>query len=141
MSPATLRTIIVVILFIHAVGHFQGILVGLGVVSTEKWNIHSWLLDGPLGEKGSRILGLILWAVLFLGFLALAFAFLGIGLPHSLWRPLAVPLAVVGLLTLIAYWNSFVLFFPNKIGALAVDLALIASLLFLNWPGEAAIGF
>lgn len=141
MNSATFRTITAVVLFIHAVGHIQGVLVGLGLVSTEKWNIRSWLLDGLLGEKGARILGLVLWAALFLGFLAVALAFLGIGLPHSAWRQLAVPLAGVGLVTLVAYWNSFVLFFPNKIGALAVDLALLAGLLLLNWPSEAQLGY
>jgi hypothetical protein len=140
MSPKTLRTIIAIFLFIHAVGHIQGIVASLGLIKSETWNIRSWLFDGLLGEKGSRILAMILFAVCVLGFLATALSFMGIGLPHQSWRTLAIIFAFPSVLSLIAYWNAFVLFF-NKIGAIAVNGWILIGLLILQWPSETEIGF
>ena len=140
MSPKALRTIIAIFLFVHAIGHIQGVIASLGVVKSETWNVRSWLFDGLLGEKGSRILALILFSDCVLGFLATAFSFLGIGLPHDLWRTLAVIFAIPSVLGLIAYWNAFAMFF-NKIGAIGVNAWILVGVLMLNWPSEADLGF
>jgi len=140
MTPNTLRSIIAIFLFVHAIGHIQGIVASLGVIKSETWNVRSWLFDGLLGEKGSRTLAMILFAVCVLGFLATAFSFLGIGLPHEPWRTLAVIFAVPSVLGLIAYWNAFAQFF-NKIGAISVDGWILVGLLLMSWPSEAEIGF
>ena len=140
MSPKTLRTIIAIFLFVHAIGHIQGIVASLGVIKSETWNVRSWLFDGLLGEKGSRTLATILFAVCTLGFLATAFSFVGIGLPHDPWRTLAIIFAVPSVLGLVAYWNAFAQLF-NKVGAIAVNGWILIGLLLLNWPSEAEIGF
>ena len=140
MSPKTLRTIIAIFLFVHAIGHIQGIVASLGVIKSETWNVRSWLFDGLLGEKGSRMLAMILFAVCVLGFLATAFSFLGIGLPHEPWRTMAVIFAVPSVLGLIAYWDAFAQLF-NKVGAIGVNGWILIGLLLLNWPSEAEIGF
>ena len=140
MSPKTLRTIIAIFLFVHAIGHIQGIIASLGVIKSETWNVRSWLFDGLLGEKGSRMLATILFAVCVLGFLATAFSFLGIGLPHEYWRTLAIVFAVPSVLSLIAYWNAFAQLF-NKVGAIGINGWILIGLLLLNWPSDAEIGF
>jgi len=140
MSPKVLRTIIAIFLFVHAIGHIQGIIASLGVVKSDTWNVRSWLFDGLLGEKGSRILALILFSVCVVGFLATAFSFLGIGLPHDLWRTLAVIFAIPSVLSLIAYWNAFAMFF-NKIGAIGVNAWILIGVLIFSWPSEADLGF
>ena len=140
MSPKTLRTIIAIFLFVHAIGHIQGIVASLGVIKTETWNVRSWLFDDLLGEKGSRILAMILFAVCVLGFLATAFSFLGVGLPHELWRTLAIIFAVPSVLGLVAYWNAFAQLF-NKVGAIGVNGWILIGLLLLKWPSETEIGF
>ena len=140
MSPKTLRTIIAIFLFVHAIGHIQGIVASLGVIKSETWHVPSWLFDGLLGEKGSRTLALILFIVIVVGFLATALAFLGIGLPHSAWRTLATIFAIPSVLSLIAYWNAFAMFF-NKIGAIGVNAWILIGLLIMNWPSEAELGF
>ena len=140
MSPKTLRTIIAIFLFVHAIGHVQGIIAALGVIKSETWNVRSWLFDGLLGEKGSRMLAAILFAVCALGFLATAFSFLGIGLPHEYWRTLAIVFFVPSVLGLIAYWNAFAQFF-NKVGAIGVNGWILIGLLLLKWPAEAELGF
>ena len=60
MTPRTLRTIFAAILFVHAIGHIQGVLSALGLFNSESWHPKSWLFDTLLGEKASRILALIL---------------------------------------------------------------------------------
>jgi len=140
MTPTMLRTIIAIFLFVHAIGHIQGIIAAMGVIKSETWNVRSWLFDGLLGEKGSRSLAIILFAVCTLGFLATAFSFLGIGLPHDPWRTLAIIFAVPSVLSLIAYWNAFAQLF-NKIGAIGVNGWVLIGLLLLKWPSEAEIGF
>ena len=140
MSPKTLRTIIAIFLFVHAIGHVQGIIASLGLIKLENWNIRSWLFDGILGEKGSRTLAIILFSLCALGFLATALSFIGIGLPHESWRTLAIIFAVPSVLTLIAYWNAFAMFF-NKVGAIGVNAWILIGVLLLKWPSEAEIGF
>lgn len=140
MTPKTLRTIIAIFLFVHAIGHIQGFVASLGLIKSETWNVRSWLFDSLFGEKGSRIFGAILFAVCVLGFLATAFSFLGIGLPHDLWRTLAFTFAFLSVLCLAAYWNAFVLFF-NKIGAIGVNSWILIGLLLLKLPSEAEVGF
>jgi hypothetical protein len=140
MSPKTLRTIIAIFLFVHAIGHIQGIVASLGVIKSDTWNVRSWLFDGLLGEKGSRTLAMILFIVIVLGFLATAFSFLGIGIPHESWRTLAIIFAIPSVISLVAYWNAFAMFF-NKIGAIGVNGWILIGLLLLKWPSEAEIGF
>ena len=140
MSPKTLRTIIAIFLFVHAIGHIQGIVASLGVIKSETWNVRSWLFDSLLGEKGSRILAMILFVVCVLGFLATAFSFLGVGLPHELWRTLAIIFAVPSVLGLVAYWNAFAQLF-NKVGAIGVNGWILIGLLLLEWPSETEVGF
>ena len=140
MTPKILRTIIAIILFIHSIGHIQGIIASLGVIKSDTWNVRSWILDGRLDEKVSRTLAMILFSICVLGFLATAFSFLGIGLPHDLWRTLAVIFAVVSVVSLATYWNAFAMSF-NKVGAIAVNSWILIGLLILNWPSEADLGF
>jgi hypothetical protein len=140
MSPQTLRTIIAIFLFVHAIGHIQGIIASLGLIKSDTWNARSWLFDGLLGEKGSRTLATILFIVIVLGFLATAFAFLGIGLPHDTWRTLAIIFAIPSVLCLVAYWNAFAMFF-NKIGAIGVNGWILIGLLIMKWPSETDLGF
>ena len=140
MSPKTIRFIIAVFLFVHAIGHIQGIIATLGILKMERWNAHSWLLDGLLGENGSRRLAAILFTVIVIGFLAAAFSFLNIGLPHEYWRTLAFIFAIPSMLSVILYWNALAMFF-NKAGAIGVNSWILIGLLFFNFPSEAQIGF
>ena len=140
MNSTTLRTIIAIVLFVHAIGHGQGVFSALGMFNTESWNARSWLLDDLLGEKVSQTVALIIWLICLVGFLVTAFSFLDILVPHSWWRAAALIFAVPSFLGLVLYWNSFAMIF-NKVGALGVNGAILIGLAFLNWPTEADIGF
>ena len=140
MTPNILRTIIAVFLFVHAIGHVQGFIASLGVIKSDTWHVRSWLFDSILGEKGSKTLARILFIVLILGFLATAFSFVGIGIKHESWRTLAVIFAIPSVITLIAYWHAFAMFF-NKIGAIGVNAWILISVFIMKWPSETDLGF
>jgi hypothetical protein len=74
------------------------------------------------------------------GFLAAALGLMGWLVPHDSWRTLAIVSAVISLIALALFWNAFVSFIPNKLGAIAVDIATLVCLLGLNWPSEADLG-
>jgi hypothetical protein len=60
MTPKTLRIIIAIFLFIHAIGHGQGIIVSLELLKLKTWNMRSWLFDNLMGEKASRMPAMIM---------------------------------------------------------------------------------
>jgi hypothetical protein len=119
----------------------MGILPALQVGNVKGWNSHSWLLTPLIGETASRILSIILFVVALVGFVASALALLGWLVPHEWWRALAVVSAVISIVTIVLFWNAFVALFPNKVGALGVDIAVLVCLLVVNWPTEADLGF
>ena len=141
MSGVTLRALVAVVLFIHGIGHVMGVIPALGLSTVEGWNSRSWLLTPILGETISRILSIILFLIALVGFVASALALLGWVVPHDWWRTLAVVSAVISIVTIVLFWNAFVAFFPNKVGALGVDIAVLVCLLVLNWPTEAMLGY
>jgi hypothetical protein len=141
MSGTTLRIIIALVFFVHGVGHFMGIMPALGLSTVKGWSSHSWLLTPLLGDTVARIISVILFGAALVGFLAAALGLMGWLVPHDSWRTLAVASAVISLIALALFWNAFVSLIPNKLGAIAVDVATLVCLLLLNWPSKAAIGF
>jgi hypothetical protein len=141
MTTATTRMLVGAVLLIHGIGHFMGVLGVLDLFKVKGWNGHSWLLTPLMGVGASRTLGVVLFAAVLVGFLGVGFALFGWLVPHAWWRSLALVFAVISLVTLVLYWNALVLVFPNKIGALGVNVAVLVCLLWLNWPTEAALGY
>jgi hypothetical protein len=141
MSPTTLRIIIGLVLLVHGIGHSMAFFPALGLSSTENWHHRSWLLTPLIGDTASRVISMILFGAAFVGFIAAALGLFSWLVPHDLWRTLAVVSAVISLAALTLFWNSFAALFPNKIGAIVVDIAVLVGLLALNWPTEADIGF
>jgi hypothetical protein len=141
MSGTTLRIIIALVFLVHGVGHFMGIMPAVGLSSVKGWSSRSWLLTPLLGETASRIISVVLFLAALVGFLAAALGLMGWLVPHDTWRTLAVASAMISLIALALFWNAFVSFFPNKLGAIVVDVATLVCLLVLNWPSEADIGF
>jgi hypothetical protein len=141
MSGTTLRIIIALVFFVHGVGHAMGIMPALRLVNVKGWSSHSWLVTPLLGDGVTRIISVVLFLAALVGFLAAALGLLGWLVPHDSWRTLAIVSAVISLVAIALFWNAFVAFFPNKLGAIAVDVATLVCLLGLNWPSEADIGF
>jgi hypothetical protein len=141
MSVTTLGIIIALVLFAHGIGHAMGLIPILGLGGTETWNAKSWLLTGLLGDRFSRVIGFILFAVPLVGFIGAALGLMDWLVPHDWWRTLAIVSAAISLVAVALFWNAFVMLFPNKIGAIAVDVAVLIGLLIANWPTEAQLGY
>jgi hypothetical protein len=149
MSPILLRVIIAGVLAFHGVGHAMGIIPALQLhffqnqtgTWAQNWSSHSRLLTPLLGETISRIIAIILFAVSLIGFVGSALGLMGWLVPHEWWRQLAIVSAVVSLVALTLFWNAFIYLFPHKVGAIAVNVAVLVGLLWANWPSEADIGY
>ncbi len=84
---------------------------------------------------------LALYAVNVAGFLLVGLALMDWVVPHDWWRGMAVGFAVLSLVTVVVFWDGLAMLFPNKIGALAVNIAVLIGLVVAGWPSEADIGF
>ncbi len=113
----------------------------VGFSTVETWNARSWLLTRLLGNTITRVIGFILLAVASIGFLGAALGLMDWLVPHEWWRSLAVTSAVVSLVAIGLFWNALVSLFPNKIGAIGVDVAVLIGLLLVDWPTEAQLGY
>lgn len=129
MSTSTIRIITGIVLIVHGIGHVMALLPALNITSTDKWHYRSWLLTGLLGDIVSRVLVVVLFGVAMIGFIAAGLGLFGWLVPHSTWQILAIVSAVISLVALALFWNSFVTFFPNKIGAIVVNIATLWALL------------
>lgn len=134
MSAVTLRVVAASLLIFHGVGHALGVLPAFGVTLGRTHAAGSWLISGPTGTAGVRELGFVLWVVTLLGFVAAGLGLLGWLVPQAWWQGLAITSAILSLLTLALFWSGLPLLFPHKIGAIAVNLAVLVCLLWLRWP-------
>jgi len=125
------RIVIAVVLLAHGIGHSLGLFPAFGLAKTKRWTDHSWLLTNFIGESAARWFGVVLWLAAMFGFIGAALGFYGILIPQ--WRILAIASAIVSLAGLSLYWNAFPSL-TNKIGAIAVDVIILGTLLWANWP-------
>lgn len=134
MSTLTLRSVVAIILILHGVGHALGLLPAFGLTLGRTHAAGSWLFTGPTGTPGLRELGFALWSVTLLGFLAAGLGLLGWLVPQAWWQGLATGSAILSLLAVVFFWSGLPLLFPHKIGAIAVNVAVLVCLLWLRWP-------
>jgi hypothetical protein len=121
MSTQIIRILIAGALFVHGVGHTLGF-----------WMpTRSWLFPN-LGEQTSRIISSIFWILAVVGFLTALLGFLGVLVPSDMWRSIAVGSALVSIIGLVIFWNTWPTL--NTIGALGMNIVVLITLLWLNWP-------
>lgn len=130
---STWRLWIGIVLLLHGIGHLLGVL-AVTSLGPENWNARSWLLTDTIGEGPSKVLSTVLWALCLILIVAGGLALLEVGLGESLWKPLIVTGSVLSLVTLAIFWNGFPVLFPNKIGAIAVDVVALVGILMADWP-------
>lgn len=127
MATQTIRILIAVALFVHGIGHTLGF-----------WMpARSWLLSG-VGEPALRIVSGVFWGLAAVGFIAACLGFLGILVPTLWWRPLAIAFAIVSLLGLLLFWNTWPVF--NLIGAVTMNIVVLLALLLFHWPPVSMFG-
>jgi hypothetical protein len=97
----------------------------LEISSTDKWHYRSWLLSGVLGDSVSKVLVILLFGAALICFIAAGLGLFGWLVPHSAWLTLAFVGAVISLVALGLFWNAFASLFPNKIGSILVNIAIL----------------
>ena len=97
----------------------------------------SWLFPS-LAASAATTVASMFWVLALIGFVAAAMSFSGILLPGGVWRPVAVPSAIVsivGIMLFLGTWPAF-----NTVAALGINGAALVAALWLHWPPEAMFG-
>ena len=128
MSAQTIKILIAGALFGHGVGHTLGYFMPA----------RSWLFP-KLPARTMRVFANVVWTLAAAGFLLSFLSFLGIVLPTDIWRSLAVVFAVVSLLGLGIFWGNWPRF--NTIGALAMNITVLVTQLWIDWPPFEMFGY
>lgn len=136
MSISTLRIIIVVVLIAHGIGHSLGIIAGIGVKLTPNHSSKSWLLTKLLGERITGAIGVILFLAALLGFIGAGLGLMDWFVPQNIWENLALIASIFSIVGLALFPYGFPSLFPNVIGALAVDVAVLVLFSWMKWPPE-----
>lgn len=132
-----LRIALGLVLLAHGIGHIMGPLQVFRVATVNPaWNGDSWILTGPAGTTAAHAIGVVLWAIALVGFVALGFVVFG-WLPETWWAPLAIVSAVASLLGVVLFPIAFPTF--STVGAVAVDVVLLVAVLWADWaPSDIA---
>ena len=129
--------VVALVLFAHGIGHSMGIIQAMNLATVNpEWHGDSWLLTGPLGLAPTRAIGVIVWTVSLVGFCALAAAVIG-WIPASWFSPLAVVSATASVVGLALFPFAFPTF--SMVGALAVDVAVLAAVTIWHWQPAAGL--
>ena len=132
-----LKIAIGIVLVAHGIGHSLGPL-GMFKLATVNpaWHGDSWILSGFGGTGVTQVVGTTLWLLALVGFVVLGGVVMG-WLPASWWQPLAIASAFVSLAGLLLFPSAFPV--TSAIGALAVDVAVLAAVLWFRWaPSDLA---
>jgi hypothetical protein len=141
MSPQTIKILIAGVLFLHGIAHLgalAALLVNRGGHNTDGWlSARSWLFPS-LAPDAATTVASAFWVLSTIGFVAAASSFWGLLIPGDFWRQLAVASSIVsatGIVLFLGTWPTF-----NTLAALAVNVAVLVTQLWLHWPPQALFG-
>jgi len=141
MSAQTTKLLIAGALLLHGLGHTGalGALIAHGRGHfTGFWRpARSWLFP-TLAAPSARTVASIFWVLSTLGFVAASMSFWGILVPGEAWRQLAVASSIVSMLGIALFWGTWPAF--NTVAALAMNIAVLVTQLWLHWPPQAMFG-
>ncbi len=132
-----LQIVIGLVLLAHGIGHSMGLLQVFKVATVNPaWHGDSWLLTGMAGASATHAIGVALWSVALVGFVALGAVVFG-WLPEAWWQPLAIVASTASLAGLLFFPIAFPTF--STIGALIVDVAVLVAVFWYGWvPSDLA---
>lgn len=130
-----LKIIIGLVFLVHGVGHSLGLFPIFGWAKSEGSSGDSWILTGPIGPTIANTLALVLWTIPLVGFVLAGLGVLGVAVPGDWIRPLAVVSSIVSIAVVLLFWDSLPAL-SSKIGALAVDIAVLWAVVVAHWPSS-----
>ena len=131
MNTTHLRFIFFLVLLLHGIGHYMGVISALGMKLSKSSSFKSWAFrDTP-----ARGICFMIYLVPFFGFIGAALSIQEWVLPSYLWTNLALFSAIISTLGIVFFWNALAVLL-NKIGALLVNIYIVITILWLHWPQE-----
>jgi hypothetical protein len=121
--------VIAIILIGHGLGHALIFWALAGRPLSQTHSAQSWLISRVLPATMSRLLAAVLFSLALVAFVGAGLAVLGWWVAPALWSSLALWAAMISLVGLTLFWNALPFFIPNKVGAIAVDVAVLVWLL------------
>lgn len=143
VTTENLRFVIAAVLGVHGLGHggALGALVWLRFRPadvTGGWlAAKSWLFPSLPAAAATNVASAF-WIVAMIGFVAAALSFLDILIPGEAWRGLALASSIVSLGGMTLFFGTWPAF--NTIAAIAVNVAVLATQLWLRWPAHEVFG-
>jgi len=122
---STTQIIIAIVLLAHGLGYVLAIFPIFGLKLSEKHSFTCWLIRK---ESNSKIIGFWIWFLALIGFVGAGLGLFGLIVPIEQIETLAKVAAVISLIGLVFFWNSFPFFFPNKIGVIVINIAILVYL-------------
>ncbi len=142
MSDQTIKLIATGVLLLHGLGH-GGALGALAWIRlrpgtpTGDWlAARTWLVPSLPAETATTVASAF-WIASLVGFVVAAMSFWGVVIPGDVWRPLAVATALVSATGIVLFFGTWPMF--NTFAALAVNVAVLAAVLWLHWPSQAIL--
>jgi hypothetical protein len=130
-----LKLALAVVVLFHGIGHLLFLGPTLGVVDWAGQTGHSWALTGVAGDGPTRALGAILWVATMVLFVVGVAGFLS---AQPWWVGVTVVASVLSIAGIVLMWDGIST--PSAAMALAVDIAILVSLLWAHWPGSEIVG-
>jgi hypothetical protein len=126
-----MRFVIAAVLFAHGIGHVMGPLQIFKVaVINPAWAGDSWVLTGVTGQSVSQAIGVVLWTIAMIGFVAAAAVVMG-WLPDAWWVPLSLVASAASLVSIALFPSAFPTF--STVAAAVVDIAVFIAVLWFHW--------
>ena len=134
MEKTTIKLLVFIVLLVHGIGHFQGVITGFGVKFKQNNSYKSWALKS-FGDTINKAICIIVYAMPGLFAILAALSFYNI-IEIVEWTFAAQISAMVSTIALILFPKAFAMFF-NTVGAWAVNIIIIYSILLDGkWPAE-----
>jgi hypothetical protein len=95
----------------------------------------SWLFN-RLGSNQNIVqwIGIILVAIATVGYVLAGLGVFGVSGLEELWRSIAVVSSIFSLILLVLFWHTWLIL------GVVIDIAILLSLLWINWPGPDLLG-
>jgi hypothetical protein len=133
MSPDIIRIVVVLVIAAHGIGHIMGVMSPLGI-EIQGGSGDSWAIS-RFGSGLATAVEVVLFLIPTIGFIIAA---VGLWTGAEWFRTAAVISAVVSLVAIGLYPAQLPTF--SMIGAVAVDVGLLAAILVFGWPSTETVG-
>ncbi len=143
MSTQTTKIIVGAVLLLHGLGHGGAFGALLWIrrfpgTDTGAWQpARSWLVPSLSASAAATVAG-IFWVLSAIGFVAASLSFWDVLVPGDIWRQLALGSSIISILGIVFFFGTWPIF--NMLAALAVNMAVFVTQLWMNWPPQAMFG-